>query len=103
MLLILLTVEKVTHLWLDDKCSTSKEKTDKYQAIQDVFEECKKWKAKSQDKDAAKPNKSVTTKTPLREEEPVVQINVEERQTLSPTAIQFSQNQKDSLSKLMSG
>ena len=102
MLLLLLTVEKVTHLWLDDKCSTSKEKTDKYQAIQDVYEECQKWKAKSQDKETAKTNKSVTTKTPLREEEPV-QVNIEERQILSPTSLQFSQNQKDSLSKLMPG
>ena len=102
MLLLLLTLEKVTHLWLDDKCSTSKEKTDKYQAIQDVYEECQKWKAKSQEKETAKTNKSVTTKTPLGEEEPV-QVKIEERQTLSPTALQFSQNQKDSLSKLMPG
>ena len=102
MLLLHLTLEKVTHFWLDDKCSTSKEKTDKYQAIQDVYEECQKWKAKSQEKETAKTNKSVTTKTPLGEEEPV-QVKIEERQTLSPTALQFSQNRKDSLSKLMPG
>ena len=29
-LLLLLTVEKVSHLWLEDNCSTYKEKMDKY-------------------------------------------------------------------------
>jgi hypothetical protein len=43
----LLAVEKLAHFWLENKCSTSSEKTDHYQLIIDVYDAVQKKKLKA--------------------------------------------------------
>ena len=46
-ILFLLAVEKLAHFWLENKCSTSSEKTDHYQLIIDVYDAVQKKKLKA--------------------------------------------------------
>ena len=92
---MLLALERVTHFWLENKCNTTKDKTDKYQLIQEVYENCQKRKMKVQDKkENAKPDKSIADRNSLKVDDGE-QVKFDVRSTFDPNSLEVTQNCRD--------